>query len=179
MALIPKTDPKGVDIPIDRIQRLLFNKLTAEGWDDYKSYHRVYKNPKDGGLVPEAYDGDKEYKEVLYNDGLNATSFFTADDNRVLDRASKEYSQTISAIFQVDLIKLFPAITHRADEEMHRLVFLALERNNWGYVIDNIVTGVNNVYSGFNTVQLNTDDMSECHVVRFDFNVTYNYKCKS
>ena len=177
MSLIVKTSPKGLDIVIDRIQNTLFTELTSLGWTDYQSYPRVYKNPKDGSLIPEFYDGVSEYKEVFYDDQFKASSFFVTEDTRTLDRVTRQYEQTVSVIFQVNLKELFPSITHRADEEMHRQVWLSAEKIPQGYLIDNIVTGIANVYSGFNTENVKFDDMSDCHVVRFDFNIAYEFEC--
>lgn len=178
MSLILKTDPKGIDVVINNLQNTLFTELTTEfGWTDYQSYPRAYKNPKDGSLIPENYDGSGDYKEVFYDDKFKATSFFLASDTSSLDRTSRQYSNTISAIFQVNLKELLPLITHRADEEMHRQVWLAITKSPQTYLLDSIVTGVDNVYSGLNLTQLQIDDMSDCHVVRFDFNITYEFEC--
>ena len=51
MSLITKTLPAGVDIPIDTIQRALYNALVINGsWTKYQRNHRAYINNTEGGL---------------------------------------------------------------------------------------------------------------------------------
>jgi hypothetical protein len=180
MAENRKISPKGIDIPIDRLQHLIYLGLQSNGWTNHESYHRAYKNDTDNGQTPEFALGVKDYKEVLFDDNFYATSFFLVEDTFNRDEL---YDTTVSIIFQVNLQKLFPSITtHRADEEMHRLIALILEDNKWDYKLNRIVTSLNDVYAGldsFDLSQVKTDDMSDFHVVRFDIDINFNYYCDS
>ena len=74
--LFQRENPKGIDAGIHELQRDLYMQLIKYGWTDYDSFDRVYKNRKGDDKIPEAYVGKGEYKEVLYNDKKQATSFF-------------------------------------------------------------------------------------------------------
>lgn len=171
MPLIRKILPVGIDRIIDSIQVTLFNKL---GWDSlpsvtYESNHRAYKNETEGGIIPEIYDGVKEYREVYFDDTVSANSFFLVDDSRTGD---KLYTIIVSIIFQIKLDKIFPNITHRADEEAHKQVLDVLERTTL-VKINSLQTGIANVYSGLLVVQSKLDNMQPFHVFRVDMDVNY------
>ena len=175
MPLIQKISPVGIDRIIDSIQVVLFNKL---GWDSlpsvtYESNHRAYKTPGEingtSGLIPEVFDGIKEYKEVYFNDNVDASSFFLVDDTRTGD---KLYTINVSIIFQLKLDKIFPLITHRADEEAHKQVLDVLERTTL-VKINSLQTGIANVYSGLLVDQSKLDDMQPFHVFKVDMDIDY------
>lgn len=176
MSIVAKISPVGIDVIINNIQADVFSFLTtqiAEPWTNYESYPRVYKNAKGDNVNPEHYKGNKEYEEVLFNDKFNATSFFLTDDNRTVNE-QEIYSQDVSIVFQGQLDKLYPAIPHRADEEMHNDINSAI-RNKFRKYITGITTGVSNVYSdlSIDTERINLDDMSFDHVVKVDLTIPY------
>ena len=172
MALILKTIPRGVDIPINSLQNLLYTELDLLS---YESYPRVYKNPDVNGLtMPESYVGNKDYKEVFFDDKFSLTSFWLADDNRSV---SEFTTTTISVVFQVLLDELYPTIPHRADEEFIRDIYNILYNSPRDYDLTNVITGIDNVYSEFDTSQVTWDDMSNFFVCRFDLEAVYDYNC--
>lgn len=172
MALIQKTSPRGIDFAINKIQTYLYNELNLA---DYESYPRAYKNSKvDGGVIPEIYIGENEYKEVFMDDKFDLTSFWLVDDNSTVDEFT---TTTVSVVFQALLDELYPTITHRADEEFVNDVYNILYNNPYDYDLTGVVRGVENVYSEFDTSQVTWDDMSEYFVVRFDLEVVYDYTC--
>ncbi len=175
MPLIQKILPVGIDRIIDSIQVTLFNKL---GWDSlpnviYESNHRAYKTPgkleEREGLIPEVYDGKKEYREVYFDDNVSASSFFLVDDSRTGD---KLYTIIVSIIFQLKLDKIFPTIIHRADEEAHKQVLDVLERTTL-VKINSLQTGIANVYSGLLVEQSKLDNMQPFHVFKVDMDINY------
>lgn len=185
MSLVQKTDPKGIDFELAKIQTVVYNKLTAlpaangYGWTDYNSYERVYLNEKEGNIIPELYVGDstatnKDYREIYYDDNHNAESYFVVDSPRPFD---ERFTATVGMIFQMDLPSIFPTIAHRADEEAHRHVLLSLQKAMKTTKISSLITGIDNVYSGLFTDQIKTTDMQPCHVFRFNFEVNYDYNC--
>jgi len=172
MALVSKTDPKGIDISIGKLQNLLFTELDLLS---YESYPRVYKNPDINVLtIPETYIATKDYKEVLFDDKFSLSSFWLVDDNRSIDEFA---TTTISVVFQVLLDELYPTVPHRADEEFIRDIYNILYNNPYDYDLTNVVTGIDNVYSEFDTSQVTWDDMSNFFVCRFDLEVVYDYNC--
>lgn len=177
MAIIRKSNTVGRDKPIDNLQAYLFSKLAFTNW---QSYPRIYKNPKDGTLIPEKYTEGGEYEEVYFDDNVNVSSFFVASDE-VLNDDNFAYSTNISIVFQVDLNKVYPSVTDkRPDELFNNDVSFWLNRNPNGFKFQGFVTGINQVYSGLNIEKPKLDDMSNFHVVRFNlFNPSFDYHCPS
>jgi len=171
--LIQKIAPRGIDINIDKLQVKLFDGL---GWDSlpsvtYESNHRAYKNETSDGIIPEVYDGIKEYREVVFNDKIDASSFFLVDDSR---SGESPFNTTVSVIFQLKLDKIFPNVTHRADEEAHADVLNILKTNQAGAKISSLVVGLSNVYSGLIVDTSKYNDMQPFHVFKVDMDVNYS-----
>jgi len=181
MSVNRKTSPVGIDIIIDDIQDELYNGLInspTPGWTIYESYPRSYKNETQEGFIPEFYTGNGEYKEVYFGDNFNATSFFLID-NTVNSNEKYSYTVDVKVIFQVKLDKLYSSIPHRADEEMHRDVILLLQNNRH---IDaagiTTTTGIKKIYEDEGLIKTDGfEDMSNFHIVKFDFKVNYEYNC--
>lgn len=182
MSLVQKISPVGIDTSIDTLQVELYNHLIDNAlWTKYESYPRAYKNPLGENTIPEVAIDQKDYKEVLFDDNFKATSFFLTEDD-VSSNTDGVFTQNVSMIFQGILTELYPLITtHRADAEMLDDVMKAFEKTN--YVVTNMITGVDNVYSDLDLqnrlkehVQL--DDMSQFHVLRVNFDIQYTYDCK-
>lgn len=176
MAIVGRVNPVGADRLISNIQDRIYGNLILKGWADYESYDRAYINNKGGGTIPEVYIGENEYKEVLMDDKFTASSFFLVDTTRSFEEGN--FSQTISIIFQADIVELYPTIAHRADEEMHNDIVGSLEEYE-GY-LSNITTGVPGVYSALSIPddyidRVNNDDMSNYHVVKIDLEIPYQY----
>lgn len=172
-----KEKPVGIDIAINEIQLAVSNAL---GWTNYNAYHRAYKNESANGVIPEVFKVKPqnivgEYEEVFTNDYLDASSFFYTEDTRNTIELGRLFSTTLSMVFQCDLTKL-ETTDYRADEEVHRKVILAINNSTFGEV-NSLVTGINNVYSEFNTESVIWDDLQPLHVFRLDINVTYEYDC--
>lgn len=182
--LILKTNPVGVDVPVDRLQKLLYNGIAGIDpvtWvaNGYESYHRAYKNENNegtSGLRPEVYDANNEYKEVFFDDNFSATSFFLAD-NTLNSPDGHLYQTEISIIFQLRLNELYPAITHRADEEAHNEVLVKLENNPWSYTVSQVITGIPQVYEDLNVDKVRYDDMHPKHVFMVKMSIEYSQDC--
>ena len=113
--LILKDKPVGIDTVINNINDLVFSELewvsSGDNPIDYTAYHRALKNPVNNGLVPEVYNLEEgtvfgEYTQVLYDDTLDASSFFyTSDSIDTIDNG-RMFNTTLSMVFQVDLSKV-------------------------------------------------------------------------
>lgn len=178
MAINRKINPVGIDVSIDEIQLLLYNELLLKGWTNYESYHRVYKNESEKGVIPEVYKSDGNYEEVYFNDNFNATSFFITDDE-YSQKKDASYTSNVKVIFQVKLNKLYPNITHRADEEMHRDVARIIEQSFQVVGKDTVITtGMKKIYKDEGLISTTAyEDMSYYHVVKFDFTIRFEYEC--
>lgn len=176
MANILKTNPVGLDDLINDFQVFIYDKLGLPNWE---SYPRVYLNPNARGRLPEKYETNGEYKEVLYSDKFNMTSFFLADEKRDIIEGSDIMEVDVALIVQADLIKLFPAITHRADEELNNMFYNQSNQyfGNRAFRLKGIENGVDNVYKEFDRSRLKLEDMSNQYLVRFNYRVRYTPQC--
>lgn len=181
MAVLRKTDPIDLDIPIDTFQEYLFTNLSIAGFVNatgWNSYHRIYANPKGNGLLPFRYVGEKEYKRVLFDDKFTMTSFFYADAKRVVTNAGM-ITVEVSLVVQANILKMFTTVPHRADEELKN-AFVQIS-NTYFYAEDfrliGIEEGINNVYSEFEKEESRLHDMSTKHVFRLKYKVRYTPKC--
>ena len=170
-----KQDAVGIDNAIQSLQQYLYSKLVSFGIANYESYGRVYKNGKNGKLIPERYDENREYEEVLFNDKYDMTSFFAIADVTQFDEKPKN---TVSIIFQLKLDKVFPLISHRADEEFINLIIVLLEKSPKKVNIKSIARGIDQVYKEFDKTKIKFTDMQDFNVVRFDIELNYEYSCK-
>lgn len=182
MAKVQRANPVGVDFKIDLLQTFLFDQLTAapNNWTNYESYPRANKNVKGDNIIPEVSLDPSEYKEVLFNDKFNATSFFLVDDDPEILFIEGKVVHGFSLIFQVKLDKILPAITtHRADEELHVQLTNILTDTSLLKEINGYEIGVENVYSDisigdFGGGNEGFDDLSEYHVVKYNGTFVYN-----
>lgn len=174
MALVQKVNPINEDRVISIIQEHLYNNLLSVGFTNYESYERIYVN----NGSPEVYLKNGQYKEVFYNDRFYLTSFFMIGNNKVYNELN-DINTEISIVFQANLTKLYPTVLHRADAELHRDIELALDAIPVRFKIKEIITGIDNVYSGLtfkNKQYLN--DVSSSHLCKFVLDVDYsNKKC--
>lgn len=174
--IVAKTNPVGIDILVNDLQSHLENKLAFSNWENN---HRAYINPKingQTGFIAEVYTSNGEYRECFYNDYFNATSFFISSDNAQFEQGNR-ITQELSWILQCDLKKLLPNVPHRADEEIRNMVINAFKSWIAIFEINSVVTGVENVYSEFNTEKLTTHNMSNLYVLRVNLQVKFDSTC--
>lgn len=122
--LIVKDKPTGVDWYIQQLQTALHKGL-MKAWNLdpndptknklFECYGRCYRNKKDNGYIAEVFDGGNEYKEVYWSDSLYAISFFGLQTPITIQVQS---IAQVHLIFFVNLAKLKPALTTRADQEV-------------------------------------------------------------
>lgn len=183
MSKVSITNPVGVDLAVADIQNKMFEYLTVTaGWTNYESYPRAYVNPKKGGAIPEVFTGNREYKECLFDDKFNVTSFFIVENSKPYDGDNGNFEASISIIFQCKLNELYPSITHRADEEMHLDLIEAIKRTAYIKQLGGVITSTEDVYSALSipsdyAARVALDDMSDFHVVKIDLTIKYSY-CK-
>ncbi|HDZ04836.1 hypothetical protein LCGC14_0370730 [marine sediment metagenome] len=178
MSLVLKDNPVLVDIQVNNLQKHLFTDLTTKAsWTDYQSYPRVYVNVNGLDIIPEHYLESNEYEDVFFDDSFNVSSFFLVNPTREYDANS--FTSEISIVFQGKLDQLYPGVLHRADEEMHNDIFLAINRSDAMFELESFVTGRDNVYTGLTlsaelSERISQDDMSDFHFVRFNLSVEYD-----
>ena len=177
--LIQKINPTGLDIPVQRFQSLIHTKLLAVWGIDssqYKSYGVAIRNPTADGYTAENYEGLQGYKEVYYDDSLSAISFFGRTGQIRMDTGSM--MQQIHLVFFVDLKKIKPTISHRADEEVRKDVLTAIGTGMYGFTPTSVELWIENVlreYPGSRRDdRLRYVDMDNRHCFRINFDFKYN-----
>jgi hypothetical protein len=178
--LITKINPVGIDVAIQNLQTHLHKQLVIKwgltGPDDpaYKSYGRVYRNKKDGQYIAEAYIGNKEYKEVYWDDTLTAISFFGTGSKTTFDLNNKV---EVHLVFFVNLAKLKPSVAHRADEEVRNEIQQLFGNTLHGFSFESIELWLDNVlreYPGSRRDQrLIAVDMQPVHCFRINLSLMY------
>lgn len=179
MSVYVKDKPVGIDIVINDLQIAFDTELN---WTNYEAYNRIYKNESIGGVIPEFFknqvQGVKgEYIEVLLNDNFDASSFFYLSDTISTVDGGQLFTGILSVIFQVNVPKILGEQDIRNDEEIHRLVVLAINNSKQGKV-NAIITSIPDVYTDFDISKLEWDDIQPYHCFRVDIDVSYAYDCK-
>lgn len=175
-----KNKPVGIDINIDRLQRVLYPQLktawSITGDTAYDCYARAYRNQTADGYIPEVYKGTDEYKEVLFDDTLSALSFFGVGEQVRYQTGSAATAQ-VYLIFMVNLSKIKNGAT-RNDEEARTDVIRLVTPAPAGFTLTGIDTGIDTVFkefSGFRKEQgMKYRDMSPFHCFRINFSLLYD-----
>ena len=174
---VTKTNPVGIDIPLQKLQTLLHGKLIT-AWDlsgtpmDYQCYGRCYRNKTDNGYVAEYFTGiENKYQEVYFDSQYKAISFFGIGQEMTEDKGFLKGD--VHLVFFVDLAKLKPAIDHRADEEVRKDVIAAIGGNNYGFNFTGIELSLENVLQEYpgsrRDDRLKYIDMHPIHCFRINF----------
>ena len=140
--LIQKDNPVGFDIPIQRFQSFLHGRLLTK-WGintaAYRCYPRCYRNKTADGYIAENYEGNGKYREVYWDDVLSALSFFGLSTGMREDTG--HLVAGVHLVFFVNLAKLYPTITHRADEEARKAVLQIVGKGMHGLNFTGITSG--------------------------------------
>lgn len=174
--LVVKDNPVGADWHIQKVQAAMYAKLAAK-WNTalYNAYGRCYRNKNDGGYIAEVYIGNNEYKEVYWDDSLAAISFFGINN---IKNSGTNNTADVHLVFFVDLAKLKPDITHRADEEVRQDVHQAVGKNSFGLTFQSVDLWIENVLKEYpgsrRDDRLKAVDMHPVHCFRFNYTLTYN-----
>jgi hypothetical protein len=115
-----KTNPKGIDLAIQKVQQRLYDKITTTYSCDVEGFGRVYVDVKDDFNAPYAYLSKGEYKEVLNNDTVNGIHFFFVEDDTssIIERSSLSTSDIDLIVIVNDLTKVKGDVLHYQDEEI-------------------------------------------------------------
>lgn len=179
--LIQKNSCVGLDCTIQKFQSFLYKKLVEIWGDNWDCFPRIYKNTKrdeDGKYVfiPEYLDGIKEYTtDVLFNDNVNVTSFFFEQDVSKID--NQIITTKVSLIFSCKIDKIYDG-AEKQDEKMKRDIYnVIVKYPTPNFELTDIKKTVGEVYKEFDIKRLKYSDMSNRHLLRFDFDVTYHFNC--
>jgi hypothetical protein len=182
--LITKTNPVGIDFMLQKFQTFLHDELMVK-WglnpaiaaQDklFECYGRCARNKTESGYVAEILTSGNDYKEVYWNDTINAISFFGISGSETYNIGE---TVPVHLVFFVDLKKLKPTITHRADEEVRKDVQLLAEKGMFGFRYISTELWIENVLKEYNgsykSSQLQKLDMQPVHCFRLNFELQYN-----
>ncbi|HEU4608249.1 MAG TPA: hypothetical protein VFS31_09080, partial [Chitinophagaceae bacterium] len=126
----------------------------------------------------ELFTGGKDYRDLLLDDKVVAHSFFGVGTNVKIDNY-KSHTANVHLVFFVNLSKIasLSALGHRGDEEARQDVYNFLKMEHFGFVIKNLVTGVDRVleeYPGRDNEMLIKFDMHPWHCFRYNVECTYD-----
>lgn len=184
--LILKTDPVGIDYMIQQIMAEIHPRIMA-AWDLdpeveienklFQFHGRSYRNQTSNGFVAEVYTADNQYKEVYWNDALHGIAFFGTNGTEKHQIAGYETTQ-VHLVFFVNLDKIKPSITHRADEEVRNEVIKIISEENRDFIFKSNDIWLENVlkeYPGsLREDRLKFVDMHPVHCFRLNFELNYN-----
>lgn len=170
-----KTGPIGIDIPIQKMQSYLYDKLTAKWNTDYMSYGRAYRNQTDTGYTPEVYVGNNEYQDVYFDDTVAALSFFGVGEQVSVNKSN--IVADVFMVFMVDLSKIKPG-ANRNDEEARIDVERLIMGKPFGFNPSGFVTGIDSCFKEYSGWKKETGikfrDTHPLHCFRLNFKLNYN-----
>ncbi len=155
------TDPKGIDVEIQRIQKVLHDSLSLKWAGELNAYGRVYQNlTKEEKIKPEHYKGNSGYEDVYFDDKFSCTFFFMDKDTHNQEDKYK-YSSEVNLVFMVNLSKIHNE-TEMADA---RALFEVLEILNEEYNvnIESSLKYVRNVLKGMDISKIKFSDIHPLH----------------
>jgi hypothetical protein len=174
-----KTDPKGIDAYIQRLQVDLYGRLAGLWPADtvHESYGRCQRNFVNGLYHAEVYEGT-DYKDVLWDDRAGVVSFFGV--NPFVTNGTGRIAQVHLIVF-CDLKKLKPAAGARADEEVRIDYMNIIGKALYGFHYKKTVCGMANIlkeYSG-SLEKMKSIDSQPLHAFRIETLLHYNQNFSS
>ena len=163
----------GVDYKID-ILKTSFNTnlFTDIASNTYTAYGRAYLNERDGQKIPEIQTASTtEYSEVLLDTGVDGLSFMVVDPE-IEPISQLDYMATVNVYFAVNLDILYPDVTERATEYLHRDVGKWL--NDSEFDITKIVSG-REAFKDFDLIK-EGDNLEPFYLCKFETEVEYELK---
>lgn len=169
MAKYLKNNAVGVDKEINSCISKIDSFLNDNYSWDVDVYHKVYRErTNDGVYAPYVFVSDKDYKEVFLNDKTNGEVAFYLDNTREINGI---VSVDCDVIFSVNLDKVDSGSLKREDEKAMLVALAAVEE--YGEVTA-INTGLDNVFSDFNTERIMFRNMQP--YLNFSFSINLSYK---
>ena len=170
-----KENSVGIDIEIERLQIFLYDNICKKFClDDFNGYGRVYKNKRNGLIIPEYYESNRDYREVLLDDRISGTMFFNTDSEATINGTLN--TQDCEIIFTFNLNSLLFK-DGRDDEYIRQYIILLLNQFDAREEQKTITTGLENVYRDFNGVAKYFYDMQDYHHFKITKELRINTKC--
>jgi hypothetical protein len=181
--LVIKTNPVGIDIPIQQFQTdlyaVLIEKLGLSSTPDlYKCYGRCYRNKKKDGYVAENFTGTNDkYEELYYDNKLAVISFFGLSGS-IKNTPLQQVEVHLVFFVNINKIPVLLSINHRGDEELHKIVAQAVNTGAYGFSFTSMDFYLENVlkeYPGsIRDERLKFVDMHPSHCFRLNFTLDFD-----
>lgn len=164
----------GIDTVIKSLQEDIYSELQNSWKGIIQGYGRVYRNVNNyGTFKPSWFLGVKDYEDVYYNDNFSCMFCFIDSENHKTDDGFV-FNSDVRVVFMVDLNRIIPTESGRADMEAQNDVVNTLRNYNYGrYEIKGIVKGLKNVFQGFDTSGIKFSDMQPYHCFGVDLKLNY------
>jgi len=163
---------KGIDIQIERLQDRFKDKLWTSVSSTNKDYFgRIYRNERDGDVIPQRFVSGNDYKDVLLNDKKAVTCFF---DVQPEESYEFQFNANVWILFAVNLKTLYPSITDRATEYVHEDVVREIKKIG-GWNVTGLVRGLP-AFADYSLVK-DSDDMQPFYLFRINCEVKYPLNC--
>lgn len=167
---------KGIDHKIKLIQNALELHLGFTGVDFYGRVQKALA--KDGkSFTPEVHVSNKERKGVFYDDrnAPGGNVFFIDDDNHT-SKDGKLFTAKVKIVFMLNLNKLFPNATYRADSEVQDICVKLVEKIK-ALEVTGIEKGLKNVFKDFNIENIKLNDLQPYHTFSITGDLKYTFNC--
>jgi len=169
----------GIDYKIDVLKAVFDASLfTSVADNTYTPYGRAFINNKEFDMtIPEVLiSGTNEYKPVKFDDKLDGISFMVVR-NDVIGDTYVDMKADVDIYFAVNLNKLYPSVSERAVEYLHKDVLELLSDSEFEFVS---YTQGYDAFSEFTNVKP-SDNMQPYYLVKFttrvEFQINENIKC--
>jgi hypothetical protein len=148
-------DPVGLDREIQRLQLLLLAEVTWLQLSYGKAYRGSRKQPGTGKTLyyPEVYAGDREYRDVLPNDNVQAQSFFyptgpAINPNPEPIANTLGLQQAVDLIVWANLERVDKGAGHRIEHELLLDVLRVLSEDGQARIV-RVFTTTEEIFRGF------------------------------
>ncbi len=163
----------GIDVRIEELRSFLESKLWTS--NDVTFYGRIFRQIKNGGIVPMNFVAPIDYQDVLTDDMKDGICFFDVQPNEDYEC---QFQADVWVQFALNLAELYPTETaagERATEYAHRDVIKYISRK-WG---DNSITGLVRNITAFDdyTGVKPTDDYQPFYIFRINTTIKYPINC--
>lgn len=168
----------GIDKVIELLQNELYDRLVVDWVDDINGYGRVYRNMNTAmQYEPKWWNSTSlDYEDVSYNDAVSATfCFIDSDLHKTED--GEEYKSDVKCVFMVNLNKIFPSDTERADNKAQMDVMRIIQDNSYMFDIKSVEKGLTNVFAGFDTSKILNTDIQPKHCFSVNIKLSYYLNC--
>ena len=164
----------GLDAKIEVLRERFASKLFADvAGNSYASLGRAFLLKRDGKDVPELQIAStRRYQEVLPNRKIDGQSFFLAETGIDI---GNDLIAKVSIYFAVNLDALYPDVTERAVEYLHRDVVKIIK--GFSFDLTHIETDLP-AFDKFESIK-ETDNMQPHYLCRFDTEIDYKINCNN